>query len=205
VARPRFQQLSRQRQEEILNVAAAEFAKNGYRGTSYNQLLERLQLGKSSAYYYFEDKRDLFLTVVQHCYTVCFESMAKLERPKTVRGFWTFIHQASLLGFLFILLNPTAAKVVQCMQHEQGLIGELSASDFIADINGFHDRVVREGQRLGAIRTDMPRVLLVQAARNLTVTFDQWFIAEHGSGGSTPSAEEAAAYLSSVLRRMLKK
>lgn len=200
-----LRQLPEERQAEILDVAAAEFAKNGYQGTSYNQLLERLQLGKSSAYYYFEDKRDLFLTVAQHCYTVCFESMAKLERPRTVSGFWKFIHQASVLGFAFILQNPTAAKVVQCMQREQQLIDELSAFDFLDGMNDFHERVIREGQNLGAIRTDMPRVLLVRTARNLTVTFDQWFIAEHAHGGSAPSVEEAAKHLSDVLRRVLKK
>ena len=64
MARHRFERLPAERKEAILRTAAAEFAENGFHGTSYNQLLERLEFGKSSAYYYFDDKRDLFLTAL---------------------------------------------------------------------------------------------------------------------------------------------
>jgi AcrR family transcriptional regulator len=32
----------------------------------FNRILEQAQIGKGSAYYYFEDKADLFCSVIEH-------------------------------------------------------------------------------------------------------------------------------------------
>src|SRR5579884_931866 len=52
----RFDKMPREKRERLLHVAAQEFATHGFEGASLNRILEEAQLGKSSAYYYFEDK-----------------------------------------------------------------------------------------------------------------------------------------------------
>lgn len=58
--RPRFQKLSIEKQQAILEAAAREFSAHGYEGASINKILETAQLSKGAAYYYFDDKADLF-------------------------------------------------------------------------------------------------------------------------------------------------
>ena len=202
MARPRFQQLPRERREEILGVAAAEFARSGFHGTSYNQLLERLQFGKSSAYYYFEDKRDLFLTALQHCYAAYFAAIQQLERPTNGDGFWDYVHRTAVLGYEFMLEDPTAAHLIQCMQREKALLGELVSSELLASLQNIYDAVIRDGQRLGAIRSDMPQSLLVDTVRTLAMTFDRWFITARSQGGDAPAPEQAATLYTDVVRRI---
>ncbi len=176
MARRRFEQLPEERQDAILRVAADEFARNGFHGTSYNQLLERLQLGKSSAYYYFDDKRDLFVSAVQRTYARFFAAIQGVEPPKDVTGFWRFVEQSSERGYVFMLEDRTAANLMLCMQRERALLSELGSSELLASIESFYADMVRLGQSLGAVRRDIPQDLLVALVRDVTMTFDRWFI-----------------------------
>ena len=65
MARSRFENLDRDKQEAILQVAAEEFAERGYEGASINRIIERSGMSKGSVYYYFEDKADLFATTLE--------------------------------------------------------------------------------------------------------------------------------------------
>src|SRR5258707_9812436 len=56
----RFEKLVPAKRERILEVAAQEFAANGFEGASVNRILERAQMSKGAAYYYFADKAALF-------------------------------------------------------------------------------------------------------------------------------------------------
>src|SRR5437868_13029147 len=64
---PRFHKLPQEKRERLLDIAAQEFATRGFEDASVNRILERAQMSKGAAYYYFEDKVDLFFTVVQYC------------------------------------------------------------------------------------------------------------------------------------------
>ena len=62
--RPRFETLEPARRSAILDAAAEEFAARGFEAASYNRIIERAGTSKGAMYYYFEDKADLFTTVV---------------------------------------------------------------------------------------------------------------------------------------------
>lgn len=203
MARPTFQQLAPARQDEILQLAGLEFARSGFQGTSYNQLLERLHLGKSSAYYYFDDKRDLFLTVLERCYAAFFAVIASLPRPRTARAFWEFMGDAASRGFEFMNDDPMAAGLIQCLYRERAQLGELMSFEQLATMSDFYEQLVVEGQQLSAVRTDIPQALLVDTLRNLSVTVDQWFIDERQKADPASSAAQAAALFTDLARRML--
>jgi AcrR family transcriptional regulator len=200
LARRRFEDLSVERQDEILRLAAAEFARTGFQGTSYNQLLERLQLGKSSAYYYFDDKRDLFLTVIERCYASYFEAIAALPRPGTAAEFWCFVEASSLEGFELMLRDPTIAGLMHCLEREQVLLGELASERVLNGQARFYESMITEGQGLRAIRTDLPTPLLADAVRSLSMTFDRWFVLEHQKPDFAGSAALATQYTALVRR-----
>ena len=54
------------RRLHILETAARVFATHGFADASINAILEQAGVSKGAAYYYFDDKEDLFLTVVQY-------------------------------------------------------------------------------------------------------------------------------------------
>src|SRR5215475_5511991 len=62
----RFARMPADKRERLLMIAAREFGLHGYEAASMNRILDEAGIGKSSAYYYFEDKADLFCSVVEH-------------------------------------------------------------------------------------------------------------------------------------------
>jgi AcrR family transcriptional regulator len=62
---PRFGGLDPEKRRQLLDVALARFAEKGYEGASLNEILAAAGFGKSSYYYYFADKEDLFATVLE--------------------------------------------------------------------------------------------------------------------------------------------
>ena len=174
MARRRFEQLPEERQDAIIRVAAAEFARGGFHGTSYNQLLERLQLGKSSAYYYFDDKRDLFLTALQHTYARFFAAIRGGEPPEDVNSFWRFIEQSSERGYVFMLEDQTAANLMLCIQREQALLGELGSKASLSSNAPAAPPSLRESCATGS------RIVVIGSR-------------SRSSGGGTPSTSGAGA------------
>ncbi len=62
--RPKDEQLTARRREEILDTAACVFAERGYANTDVQVVADQLQVGKGTIYRYFPTKRDLFLAAV---------------------------------------------------------------------------------------------------------------------------------------------
>ena len=62
--RPKDEQLTARRCEEILDVAARIFAERGFGSTDLQIVADQLGIGKGTIYRYFPTKRDLFLAAV---------------------------------------------------------------------------------------------------------------------------------------------
>ena len=74
--RPRGRPPSTTRRREMLDVAAAMFAREGYHGTSMRALAERAGVNPASLYHYFRSKEEALLEV---CLTGIRNSAARLE------------------------------------------------------------------------------------------------------------------------------
>ena len=83
-----------------MEAAAQEFAAYGFGDASVNRILETVQMSKGAAYYYFEDKLDLFFTVIHYCIE-CLKLDLELDPATlTAENFWpTFaeLHRQPLL------------------------------------------------------------------------------------------------------------
>jgi AcrR family transcriptional regulator len=92
---PRFGNLDPEKRRHLMDVAIARFAEKGYEGASLNEILASAGFGKSSYYYYFADKEDLFATVIEE-----FWSRLQAELPLlSLEGldaatFWPTIEKA---------------------------------------------------------------------------------------------------------------
>lgn len=202
-----FDQLPLERRQLILTSAIEEFAAHGYQGTSYNQLLARLGIGKSSAYHYFEDKADLFQTAVADCYVRFFEGLAELREPSDRDGFWSLIRTAYLRGFRFMLESPNAAALMQCLVREAPLLeGVLGAAQILDAVYEHHRRFVLLGQSLGAVRTDLSVERLSLLSRSIASAADQAFVEDlrqQGEAAVAPRLETLAAEWVDTLQRVL--
>lgn len=69
-----------EKQEAILQRAAALFAENGFSGVSLNQLAESLNITKPTLYYYFTSKDQLLLEIKRRAQEEIFEAIALADQ-----------------------------------------------------------------------------------------------------------------------------
>ncbi|MBA4851982.1 TetR/AcrR family transcriptional regulator [Emticicia sp. BO119] len=67
VALKTFNNLSIERQTEIISVCLEEFALHEYQTASLSNIVSRLNLAKGSFYRYFENKQSLYFFLLDHC------------------------------------------------------------------------------------------------------------------------------------------
>jgi len=175
----RFDKLSSQKRERILGVAAQEFARYGYEDASINRILEQAQMSKGAAYYYFEDKVDLFCTVVQYCS----ERLRIIDQEVdiaalTTETFWpTFaeLHRFPLLRsfeqpWLFAALRAASQLSPAALEREP-----LAA--LARRLRTWVMAILKQGQAVGAIRIDLSYDLIFAWLQALDSASDHWLVA----------------------------
>ncbi len=65
---------SKKTRERILSVGCEMFRENGYKNTKLNDITRQLDIGKGTFYFYFSDKKELFLECVPRIFEEMFSS-----------------------------------------------------------------------------------------------------------------------------------
>jgi len=159
--RPRFANLPIEKRERILEAAATEFAAHGF-DASLNHMLEKVGVSKGAAYYYFDDKADLFVTVFEHFYGQLLDDLGALLGRVTAESFWPEIGAYLERSVSASVERPWAAGLGRAFwqlpeqARQAGPLGQLMerAGAGVAQL-------IRRGQELGAVRADLPGELLV--------------------------------------------
>jgi AcrR family transcriptional regulator len=177
--RPRFDNLPAGKRQRILEAAAYEFAEHGFKGASLNRIIGTAGISKGAAYYYFDDKADLYATVLTEGWKIVLPAealdVAALDRttfwPTLRRHYRQMMDTAGqepwlvAVGKLFYGPAPSAA------------LGQIVADEF-RRVMAYVSDVIRQGQRVGAIRADVPAPLLVAVVGAALEAADRWSV-EH--------------------------
>ncbi|MEN0065212.1 MAG: TetR/AcrR family transcriptional regulator [Myxococcota bacterium] len=154
----RFERLEPERRANILDVAAEEFASKGYDNASLNQIIAKSTLSKSSFYYYFHDKLDLFGAVLQFVFDPdrLFD-WGTLYDARTPAELWQRFELAIAASMEHTSREPRLVALGQAIsQLPEALRQEGSVGGFMAQFVERGTRVFTHGQEIGAVRTDLP-------------------------------------------------
>lgn len=199
--RPRFNKLTVEKRERILEAAAKEFAANGYDGASLNRILDKAEISKGAAYYYFDDKADLYATTVLH-YSQELISVVDPAHFKAV-SFWdelTAIYRHQFTSYaerpwVFGVVKAGGSLSVETVT--EGPLAELwQQAQFLLV------KLLRRGQELGVIRTDLEEELLLSLVIAVDMAHDRWLFARWPEL-SQADLEQAAIRIGGTLRRLL--
>lgn len=182
MARNRFENLNPEKQEAILQAAGEEFAEKGFEAASINRIIYRSGMSKGSVYYYFEDKADLFATVLERGAQ---RIVAEIGWPALeILGadeFWDAILELTRRSVEMVQRDKWWIKMGRAfhrMRYEPGSAGG-SAIERLSELGrGMWRAIIVRGQALGVVRTDLPTDLLVEIAMGADEGGDRWMM-EH--------------------------
>ena len=201
--RPRFEKLPAKKRERILEAAAREFTAHGYDGASLNRILDEAGISKGAAYYYFDDKADLYVTAVQHYSQELFAVTAFDPLQLTAENFWEAITEIYRRQFTDYAERPWVFGVVKAGGSSPAdLFAGGPLAEMMAQAQFLLLQLIRHGRDLGVIRHDVPEDLLLSLVVAVDDAHDRWLYAR-GPELSVDDLEEAALRMGDTLRRLL--
>ena len=198
----RFYKLPDQRQNTILDAAALEFSTSGYEGASFNQIIEKAGVSKGSMYYYFEDKKDLYATVLARMSARYFNFIGNFELDADADTFWQQAEKITALSMEYYAEDPTAAGLMRSL-----LKGDVSQESHSAvrqmriAIEAWWQHLLSVGHGCGAIRDDLPNSLMIGLMMAICDVTDLWCV-EHIEQLSRQDMRQIATMLIGTLRRI---
>jgi AcrR family transcriptional regulator len=181
----RFNRLEADRRKRLLAAAAHEFAAEGYEGASLGWIAEEAGFSKPALYYYFEDKADLYATVVREAWQrLSPQGRVDLQGLESAT-FWPALKAFHLASYEHSREEPWLLAVWKLAYHPppDGAAAGVVAEVFAAG-RDFLKALLRRGQELGVVRTDLPEELLIAVFTGADNAADHWLADQWETLGS---------------------
>ena len=139
----------------ILEVATRHFAEKGYSGARIDEIAAETATSKRMIYYYFKDKEELFVAVLEHAYS----RIRRLESELNVEDLDPEAALAEIVGSTFDYdnANPDFARLVMIENIHRGR--RMAQSKVISELNvsviSVLERICERGRKLGLFRPDI--------------------------------------------------
>ena len=145
-------------QGDILDVATAEFATNGYAGARVDEIAARTRTTKRMIYYYFGSKEGLYLAVLERAYAqirqvergIQVDELAPDAALRTIAEA-TYVHHTTHEAFIQLVSIENIHRAKHLRQSETILRENATAITVL-------ERVIERGVREGTFRDDVDAV-----------------------------------------------
>jgi AcrR family transcriptional regulator len=189
MVRPRFAKLSPEQQQVILRAAVDEFAAHGFHDASLNRVIDAAGISKGSMYYYFDGKEDLYAYVLQHEMERLFHSVESVPMAgaQDAAAFWAALTDHYLRLMTALAAAPQLAALIR------GWLGapatpslQQAQQEMETAFRPWLETTLETGQRLGAVRSDLPSGLLLAVVTGMGQAMDTWLITQPTEPQSLP-------------------
>ncbi len=192
----RFKHLKPERRDCILSAAQNEFIRNGYEGASLNTIVGEAGISKGSLYYYFEDKTDLYLTVISQVMSVLQKNIGGIGVGEFSDDFWGDIKEYTRKSLRMIKENPDFVRLARGLFSliSSGNIPD-SVAEVIIDWKSIMTAIVIRGQDIDKVRTDLPLDLLVNILWSLGESIDFWVLSHIDEFSTEELEQQSKVYI----------
>jgi len=159
MVRQTFLNLPEEKRRRIVEVALEEFAARPYSKASLSNIVARARIAKGSMYQYFEDKKDLFVYLLN---MAAQEKLAYIqEEVDPAADFFTAFEQSMMAGTRFGLEHPQLNKIIANAMDPlaEEALQELMAQGKRMSIE-FFEKMILNGQEKGTVRRDINPLLV---------------------------------------------
>ena len=171
----RFLSLPQDERDKILCLSSQEFARSGYDSTSLNELIKKLEISKGQFYYWFEDKADLFLTILDEICTGFSSAIMKNGHPQSAETFWQHLEEIDENVIEWLDENhsffPIFKRVMELPEDhpvQQG-IHKLMWPMFL-----HYGQTIQQGIEFGLVRDDIPFPMLMKMLDEVRTGLDHF-------------------------------
>ena len=188
-----------------MEAAAKEFSAYGFEQASLNRILEAAGVSKGAAYYYFDDKADVFMTVVQYySQEVRFNIDVDVEQL-TAETFWPTLAQIYQHQLVYAFEHPGGMGVLTAISKvsPETLAAYEALAAFAEEITSWLTLFLKKGQAVGVVRSDLPDDLMVKLFLAIDGAHDAWLLAHQDELTAEKIEQDIMPRLLDLLHRVL--
>ncbi|MER6990626.1 helix-turn-helix domain-containing protein [Saccharopolyspora hirsuta] len=194
--------LPAERWRELAATAVSEFADAGYERASLNRVIRACGMSKSSFYYYFESKQQLFEAVFAHLAGTIAGGL-EVPEPEDFRAdFWGLAGRFLQRLVVAAEQDPLFVNFGRMCYLSDVPAGHAGVSGMMAEIDDWLQRTLAVGRSAGAVRCDIPSGLQARIAIAVLREFDSWALQNRSALGAGELSGLVEAQLG-VMKRML--
>lgn len=174
----RYKNLASAKKQSILHSAEREFSEHGFDRASLNRLVSNAGFSKGSFYYYFEDKGDLFVTVLEaHFPSRVWLDQSGLLTAGGSSAFWAAFRSYLMTQYEHIGHHPRSAHLLSALDGlSEAHFATTSLHAHRARTVAEMTEVVERGRQVDAVRSDLPLTLLTDMWNGLQRSFTEWLL-----------------------------
>lgn len=195
MVRPRFAKLPPTQQHAILRAALDEFAAHGFHDASLNRIIEAAGVSKGSMYYYFDGKEDLYSHVVQTELERLFTDLGPFPVPsgsEDADTFWSTLTDYYLRLMSALTDSPQLAGLVRgWIAAARNPLMRQAQQELEQAMLPWLRRALTTGQRVRAVRTDLPPTLLIAVVVGMGEVMDTWLMTQQPDQDELPKLIDA--------------
>jgi len=189
MVRPRFTKLPAEQQQAIVQAALDEFAARGFHDASLNRVIDAAGISKGSMYYYFEGKEDLYAYVAQLGLAGLFAEVGPLPDLGVgdADAFWSVLGDYYLRLTRALIASPQLAAMLRGWAAAAKSPASQKAQEELEQTSlPWIAQVLATGQRVGAVRDDVPPTLLIAVAMGMGEAMDVWLMSQRADDDALP-------------------
>ena len=178
MATKRFDNISPEKKTALLETARKAFIENGFEGTSLNDILKNAGMSKGLFYYYFEDKADLFSTVIAEAFAPYSAFLDTVGDVGSAMEYWRELEKFYRKIAEMLSENPDIARLG--MGFVQIMMSHTPPQVMVDLVSLYRQKtaeLVEKGRLAGAVTTDIPDDLLLDLLNSIGQTLDIWSFA----------------------------
>jgi AcrR family transcriptional regulator len=150
-----FFNLPPEKRAAFLEIAIQAFAENDYSSVSVSALVQRAGIAKGSFYQYFDDKRDLYLHLIELASQEKKAFFNKHPPPNPGMGVFAYLRWMYTIGVQFEFSNPRMASLGYRALYGDAPLPEETLAVLREGSLQFFTRLVAQGQAQGDIRLEI--------------------------------------------------
>ena len=150
-----FFNLPEKKRKTITDLAIAEFASHDYDSASITKIVKQAKIAKGSLYQYFEDKKELYLYLVDLANREKLTFLQQAKPPEPNMSFFPYLRWLFGVGIQFDLTHPELSQIVYRSVYGDVPFREEVLSMTQASSTEYMKQLVQNGIEQGDIASDI--------------------------------------------------
>nr|WP_319475083.1 TetR/AcrR family transcriptional regulator [uncultured Sphaerochaeta sp.] len=167
--KPTFFNLDKEKRNQIIAVSLEEFSEHTFEEASVNTIVKRSKISKGSLYQYFDDKKELYLYLIEIAGDKKFTYLKTCETCMHTKGFVECFTDLMVLGCEYDLANPAHSKLLH--RTLTGPLVDESIEKMLEMNRRFMRNLIERGIAAHQVRNDVDLDTMVFYLSSMTLEF----------------------------------